>query len=124
MGKLFSVMVSAFVVAGLLSTVTSAEDDAKKPKKSIKDVMKEAHKSGLAKKVASEKATPEEREELLDLYVALAANKPPKGEEKSWKILSARLVTGAADVVEDPSDTRDLKRAMNCGKCHKLHKPE
>ncbi|MEX2176916.1 MAG: hypothetical protein WD872_21290, partial [Pirellulaceae bacterium] len=80
-----------FLVAGLVvavgwvavSVATNAEDA--KPKHTIKDVMKLAHKGGLMKKVVEGKASDEEKTKLVELYVALAGNKPPKGDEAAWK---------------------------------------
>ncbi len=120
--RLFSVLAAAVVIAGLWSAATAEEEGGKKAKKTIKEVMKDAHKSGLHKKVLSEKASKKEREELLELYIAMSDNSPPKGDQKSWKILTSRLIIGADDAVNDPSDVKELKKATNCGNCHKKHK--
>ncbi|MBI5758475.1 MAG: hypothetical protein HZA46_08160 [Planctomycetales bacterium] len=98
-------------------------DDKDKPKHSIKDVMKTAMKGGLCKKVGDGSASDAEKKELLALFESLGKNKPPKGEEKSWKEKSEALVNAAKAAVDGKADAADqLKKAANCGACHKDHK--
>lgn len=103
------------LVFGCVGLVVSAED--KKPKFEIKEVMAKAMKGGLCKKVADGKATDEEKKELVELFEALAANKPPKGELSDWKAKTKALVDAAK-----AGDGSKLKAAANCAACHKLHK--
>jgi hypothetical protein len=101
------------------------DDDAKKPKYTIKEVMKKAHgpKDGLLKKVQAGKASKEELTELLAMYQALELNKPPKGDEAEWKKRTEALVKAAnAAVKNDKSAAKLLKEATNCASCHKVHK--
>lgn len=115
-----AVMVTVVAVSGL---VVGAADD-EKPKYTIKEVMKKAHKDGLMKKIADGGGTKADNEELLDLYKALGKNKQPKGEAESWKTKTKALVDAAQDVVDDKAGARDeLKKAANCAECHKAHKP-
>ena len=91
----------------------------------IKEVMKKAHtgKPKLCEKVATGKASKEEKQELLDLYTALSKDKPPKGEEDSWKEKTGALVAAAKACVADDKDGPDkLKKAVNCKACHEAHK--
>ena len=54
-----------------------AENHAgEKAKYTTKEVMAEAHKGGLMKKVADLKASDEEKTKLVELYVALSQNDP------------------------------------------------
>lgn len=101
-------------VAGL--RYAQAEDDAK-PKYTIKQVMKEAHKDGLLKKVLGGDASDAEKEKLCELYVALAANKCPKGDAADWKEKTETIVKACK-----AGDNAALKTATNCGACHKEHK--
>jgi hypothetical protein len=104
-----------------LSLVTNAEDA--KPKHTIKEVMKAAHKSKLNEKVADGKASDAEKKELVELYVALAANKPPKGEAADWKTKTDALVAAAKDAEAGKEGAgAALKKAYNCGACHSAHK--
>lgn len=110
------------LVFGFAYGPSKAADD--KPEYTIKEVMKEAHKGGLLKKVASGQGSKADAERLLVLYKALAANKPPKGPEESWKEKTTALVEAAQAAVDGDSDAAaKLKKASNCAACHKVHKP-
>lgn len=100
------------------------QDEPEEKKITIKDVMKKAHgKDGLTKKVATGKASDEEKKELQTLYEAMAKLKQPKGTDKSWKALNDSLVEAAKlAVAGDATAPKKLKAASNCKGCHKLHK--
>ena len=99
-----------------------AEEEADK-KVAIKEVMKVAMKGGLTKKVASGKATEEEKKKLAGLFAALHENKPPKGEEESWKQKTEALVNAANDVLAGKEGAGEkLSAAADCMACHKAHK--
>ncbi len=68
--------------------------------KSIKDVMA-AHKGkeSMFSKIADGKGTDEENKKLLGLYEFLATQKPPMGDEASWKEKTSAMVAAAKDVV-------------------------
>jgi len=118
--KYFLLATLALTMVGL-GMFQAREKD--KPKYTIKEVMKEAHKSGLYKKVASGKADKEEKEKLLELYTALSMNKPPKGDEKDWKERTDALVKAAKEAVDgDKGAGKDIQKAANCKGCHELHK--
>jgi hypothetical protein len=103
------------------SLATGAEDA--KPKHTIKEVMKAVHKSGLMKKVAEGKATDEEEKALIENYEALAANKPPKGDEASWKEKTTALLAAAKDAAAGKEGAgAALMKAYNCMACHSAHK--
>ena len=96
---------------------------AAKPKYTIKQVMKVAHKDGLLKKVVGGKATDKERLQLLDLYVAMYEGKPKKGKPESWTKLAGDVVAATAKVVlKHKGAEAKLKEATNCKGCHKPHK--
>src|SRR5687768_1693690 len=91
MRKLF---VACLVIGfGLAIAIGSGAQD--KPKYTIKEVMKAAHKGGLLAKVREGKASDEEKKQLVEMYEALAASKPPKGEEAGWKQKTSALVEAA-----------------------------
>ena len=53
----------------------------------------------------------------------MAANKPPKGEEESWKAKTGALLSAAKECAEGKEGAGDkLKAAANCMECHKAHK--
>lgn len=96
------------------------------PKYSIKEIMKLAHvgKPALCAKAVQGKATPDEKKKLLELYEALSAQKPPKGDADAWKQKTAALVEAAKALVDDDKDAiAKYKKALNCAGCHKEHKP-
>ncbi len=102
----------------------ASSENEKEPKHSIKDVMKEAMKGGLLKKVSGGEATDEEKKELLDLFISMVESKPPKGEMESWHNLAGASALAAAKmVVGRDGAADDLKAATNCKACHSQHKP-
>jgi mono/diheme cytochrome c family protein len=73
--------------------------------------------------VADGKATAEEKKQLVEFYVALAANKPPKGDEASWKEKTAALLAAAKDAEAGKEGAgAALTKAVNCMACHSAHK--
>ncbi len=121
----------SYVVAGFLMLtvpcvgVIFAQDAESKPKHTIKEVMKNAHKDGLLKKVLEGEATEAEKLDLLDNYISLVECEPPKGSMESWQNLAGRAALAAAKVaVGREGATAELKAATNCAACHKAHKGE
>jgi hypothetical protein len=118
-------IVAPALILGLVIGLAAlrAADDA--PKYTIKEVMKMAHAgdNALAKKVASGKASKEDKKKLVDLYTALVANTPTKGDAESWKGKTGALLD-AAKAVEDGKDgaPKELEKAMACKACHTVHK--
>jgi len=114
------------LVIALLSAPTLAlfqPQEAAKPKYTIEEVMEKAHKEKLMKKVLSGDASQEEKLALLDLYLSLPENKPPKGDEKEWNRRATEVVVAAARVVaEREGSLKQLKKVANCTACHKAHK--
>jgi hypothetical protein len=104
-----------------ITLTTRAQD---KPKFTIKDVMKTAHKGGLTKKVAKGEATAEEKKQLVELYEALVANKPPKGDDASFKEKAAELLAAAKDAADGKPGAAEKVNAifMKCMGCHSAHK--
>ena len=129
MAKLLFVgpVMAGLLCAGLAAHVASLsanQDDPPEKRLTIKDIMKEAHKDGLIKKVATDKATKKETKRLHELYTEMAKLSPPKGDKKSWDEKTKALVDSAkAAVDKDPNFKTKLKNASNCSACHKLHKP-
>ena len=111
------------VCASILGVALAAGEDGDKPKHTIKDVMKSAHKEGLLKKVLGGQASEQEKLTLLDYYISLVENTPPKGGSQSWHNLAGKVTLAAAKVaVGREGATAELKKATNCGACHKQHK--
>ncbi|WP_417849031.1 hypothetical protein [Thalassoglobus sp.] len=97
-----------------------ADDDL-----NIKKIMKVAFKGDLVRKVGTNKATAQEKEELLKLVKAMQGMKPPKGDSESWTEKSKALVDAVQASVDGKEDAAMLlKKSTNCAACHKSHKPE
>lgn len=111
----WSAMALLVAFAGL--SLAGADED--KPKYTIKEVMKEAHKSGLYKKVAENKADQEEKEKLVDLYTSLPKNEPPKGDKQEWKKQTEAMLKAAKGALkDDKAEAKKLLKLVNCQKCH------
>lgn len=101
-----------------------AEDSEPAVKYSIKDVMQNAHKAGLLKKVLDGEASQADKLALLDHYVSLTESKPPQGSPEGWEAKSNAVVVAAAKVAVGRDDGMELlKGATNCAACHKEHRP-
>lgn len=105
----------------LVASFAGADD---KPKYTIAEVMKLAHKKGgLLSKVTDGKATDEDKKKLLELYEAMAKCKPTKGDADNWKKLNDAIVTAAKEVVDGKEGAvKALKKATNCLDCHPTYK--
>jgi len=110
---------SSSIAAGAIAPLSDDEE-----KLTISKIMKQAHKSGLLKKVATGKASDTEIAELHKLYSTMPKLTPPKGEEKSWQEKTAALIAASkAAVDKKPKAGALLKSATNCAACHQTHKP-
>lgn len=119
--KLIALMLGSLMVCFVSLPVLAADDDG--PKYTTKDVMKKAMKGPLLKKVAGGGASDAEKKELYDMLVALSKNEPKKGDQESWDKLTGALVKAAKAAVDGDADAgAALKKAGNCGACHKKHK--
>jgi hypothetical protein len=112
----------ALMALASIGLVRATADD--KPKFDIKEVMTAAHKDKLLNKVLMGQADDAEKKKLLELYEALAANKPPKGDEEAWKKKTTAIVEACkAFVGGDAKAAPKLRMATNCMACHKDFKP-
>ena len=118
--KLFAA--SLLTVMGVV-LILGDNQAGEKAKYTIKEVMKEAHKDGLLKKVASGNASETDKKHLAELYKALSQNTPPKGDAEDWKTRTVAMVK-AADlaVMGDEKAAKSLQKLVNCAGCHKEHK--
>jgi hypothetical protein len=110
----------AVLVAFMFTADANTVGDKDKPKYTIKEVMAEAHKSGLLKKVQKGTAEKEDREKLAELYKALMQNKPPAGDEDAWKKTTTVMHKLATEAIADAEAGKKLK--VDCGACHKKFK--
>src|SRR5262245_9607741 len=120
MRKLVTVALVAVAAIGVVSLVR-AED-----KKTVKEVMKEAHTpptSSLFAKVSAGKGNKEDAEKLLALYKDLAEGEPKKGDKEKFKAKVETMVKAAEGVVAgEKGAAAKLKSSVNCMGCHREHK--
>jgi hypothetical protein len=122
--KYFGMAVLTMGMLAGLGMFRAADDKAKY---SIEEVMEKAHKGkpSLFKQVVDGKASDEQKKELVELYEALAKNKPEKGSEDDWKKRTSAMVKSAKEVAGgNGGAARQLAKAANCKGCHELHKGE
>ncbi|HVR87724.1 MAG TPA: hypothetical protein VMU54_25580 [Planctomycetota bacterium] len=93
---------------------------------SIKDVMAlHKGKESFLANILAGKGSDDDLKKLVGAYEVLAAQKAPKGDEGSWKNLTAALLTAAKDAQAKKEGALDkLKAASNCKACHEPHKPK
>jgi hypothetical protein len=123
MRKLMGVGVALLSLAFVVMGVAMAADGGGKPKHTIKEVMKNAHKDKLLNKVLGGEASQEQKLVLLDHYISLVECEPPKGDMDSWQNLAGRLALASAKVaVGREGALAELDKAKNCKVCHDAHK--
>ena len=91
---------------------------------SIKDVMAlHKGKESFLANILAGKGSDDDLKKLVSAYEVLAAQKPSKGDEGSWKNLTGALLTAAKDVqAKKEGAIEKLKAASNCKACHEPHK--
>jgi lysylphosphatidylglycerol synthetase-like protein (DUF2156 family) len=119
--------VKYFVLAALslgiaANVIVTRADDSDKPKHTVKEIMKVAHKEGLFKKVIGGQASDDDKKELADLFADLPKNSPKKGTAESWKEKSNTLAKAAKEYAEGKADVATLKKANDCKACHTAHR--
>jgi hypothetical protein len=111
---------------GSFQAAAARQDKKDDPKFTIGEVMEGAHagKTPLYKKLIDGKATDAEAKDLLAMYQALKANKPPAGPAESWEMKCDNLIKGAKLYVDGKKDAAktELQKATNCKGCHSVHK--
>ena len=111
------------IVAISLALVMDSTNMAQEKKIETKDVMKKAMKGGLAKKVGEGKASDAEKKELVELFVALAANVPAKGNADNWKNQTKVLLDAAKKSASGDADgQKALITATSGAACMACHK--
>ena len=114
----------AILPAGLALAALLGATAQDKPK-TIKEAMETTHKGkeSMVAKIISGKGTDDEHKKLLEIYEFIATQKPPKGDEASWKTKTSALIAAAKDLVEKKAGAPDkLKAASDCKSCHSVHK--
>ena len=134
--SLFAALGGATLAFATMDAATAAaQKDQKIP--DIKTIMQEGHKGtdafiskiGKEAKVGKWDEAREHAKALAVFGTALGKNKPPKGDEGSWKKLTEQYQAHTQEVLaatgkKDAAATeKSLKAITNsCGGCHKSHK--
>ena len=93
---------------------------------SIKDVMAlHKGKESFLANILAGKGSDDDLKKLVSAYEVMAAQKPPMGDEGSWKTLTSAALAAAKDAQAKKDGALDkLKAATNCKACHEPHKPK
>jgi len=123
MKALFSCGVAMLALTLVLGVNSAGEKDKKaEPKYTIKQVMMKAHDDdGILSKVQEGTATAKEKKELVELYVALHDNAPPKGDKAKWAKVTQSLVDTAKDIdagKDEQTAVKTLSKLANWKACH------
>ena len=123
-------ILSNLSVAALLAAIAFAPlawAEAKKPKYSIKEVMKEIHKGddNIGKRAVKGVASKQDIAKMVEYYESLPQNEPPRGEMASWKEKTEALVKASRALkAGEPGAVDSYKNAANCKACHTAHKQQ
>ena len=126
-------ILAATILALLTCNLDKAQDQTPASEMSISDIMKEAHKGpkpgepSLVKRVAKNdgSATAGDQQRLLDMYKSMAAQEPPVGDAAEWKEKNDLLIGAVEGIIAgEEGASGKLRKASNCMKCHKAHKPD
>lgn len=116
MKALFASMVAMVTVVILLGATGAGEGE---PKYKIKDVMKKIMASKLGPKVFAGEGTKEENKQVLEYFVELHKNAPPKGEKDAWTKVTQTLVDTAKKIDSgEEKGSAKLAKLINCAGCH------
>ena len=126
MRKWFVFFFVCVLVVGTSALVVraTAEGSGPAPKYTTKEIMQLAHKKlKLFPKVVKGEATETEKLKLLELFVWLRENDPPKGKKAAWDRRCNDLLAATCKVILGYKGAeKKLKQVSSCGGCHKPHK--
>lgn len=126
-GRSMKILAATVIALISMAILLQPNQAGEKPKFTIPQVMKTAHSGdeSLVGKVIEGTASAEEKKELVELYKALAANKPPKGDAKSWKERTEALVKASEAAAKgEEAAAKSLLKLSNCNACHTIHRPK
>jgi len=112
----------ALLCAAVCTLVAAAEES----KYTNKQIMKLAHggnQNSLLNRVRSGRASAEDKAKLVELYEAMAENKPKKGDAEGFAKLTQNLVEAAKAAQKGERNAGQLlAKASNCKACHDRYK--
>lgn len=92
----------------------------------IKDIMTRSHKGrdNIASEVRNGRGTEDDQKKLRAEYQAIAALKPSRGDEKSWKAKTGAVIAALTDLIDKKPGALDRVHATTeCRGCHEAHRP-
>ena len=122
-------LAAALLTSGAVTWRAQAAED-KKTSDVIEEIMKTSHKAPkgtdpTCKKASDGKASADELKQLVAAYTKLAAAKPPKGDDASWKDKTTKLLAASKELQAGKAGALEkYKEAVNCKACHSVHKPD
>jgi len=117
------ITVAACLAGGF--TINAVAEGGKKQEMTVKQVMKDKMKGDTSaiKKAIKGELSKEEVSSLLAAVKTMIDNKPPKGDEASWKEKCDALVSACEKLEKGEAGAGDaVKAAANCKACHDVHK--
>jgi hypothetical protein len=115
MRALFASLVAMACVAILLGVSGAGEEGKYK----TKEVMKAIMASKLGPKVFAGQGTKEENKKVLDYFIELHKNMPPKGDKDAWAKVTQTLVDTAKKIeAGEEKGSAKLAKLINCQGCH------
>lgn len=123
---LLTTSLAAVLAAALLAPVQAADEK----KDVIEEVMATFHKAPkgvdpVCKRAPMGKVTDDELKNLVAAYKAMAAAKPPKGDQASWKELAGKLLAATESLQRGDADgPAKFREAVNCKACHSAHRAD
>ena len=101
-------LVAVFGCTLIVAAVQAQNTENAEPKHAIKDVMKQAHTPGeaggksLLQRVTAGDASNEDKIQLLDLYISLVENDPPRGEKEAFQMKAGAAAPGCGESRRGP----------------------
>ena len=120
MMRIAAIVALAGAVTGQ-SFYATADD---KPKMTTKEIMKKYHKGKTSpvQTVLAGKADEAMLKDFLGYYQEMAAQKPPVGDDASWKAKTTALVDATQGLIDKKPDAlKTMKAALDCKACHSVH---
>jgi len=118
----------ALIVAAVgLGLLAGCSTTSSKPKLSSEQVMEEGFegKGSIAARLSQDKGTQADKMRMAYLTEQLALNKPVKGDLASWNQKTTALHEAAVELANNaPGALVNWKAAVDCKKCHSVHKPD
>jgi hypothetical protein len=103
-----------------------AASEAEAPKQmTIADIMRSIHEGKSSKAVLAPqgKLSDDDLNQMLELYVLMAAMTPPQGDKAHFQSLTQTLIASTKGLLaKTPGADEEFKQAVDCRSCHSQHR--